>query len=49
MPLPLAGIDPVGTHRRAERRSPDPHFTVVGPPARWTAAHDAELVVLRRA
>ncbi|PIB08562.1 MULTISPECIES: alpha-galactosidase [Streptomyces] len=36
-------------YRHGEQRYSGSHLTAVGLPAQWTAEHDAELVVLRRA
>jgi Glycosyl hydrolase family 36 C-terminal domain len=47
--LPLAGIDPASVYRHGAQRYSGSHLTAVGLPVRWTAEHDAELVVLRRA
>jgi alpha-galactosidase len=47
--LPLAGIHPASVYRHGEQRYSGSHLTAVGLPVRWTAEHDAELVVLRRA
>ncbi|MFY1670569.1 alpha-galactosidase [Plantactinospora sp. WMMB334] len=47
--LPLAGLDPAAGYRHDTRRYSGSHLTTVGLPVRWTADHDAELVVLRRA
>ncbi len=46
---PLAGIDPASVYRHGAQRYSGSHLTAVGLPVRWTAEHDAELVVLRRA
>nr|WTB35034.1 GH36 C-terminal domain-containing protein [Streptomyces sp. NBC_00830] len=47
--LPLVSIDPASVYRHRERRYSGSHLTAVGLPVQWTAEHDAELVVLRRA
>lgn len=47
--LPLAGLDPTAEYRHGERRYSGSHLSAVGLPVQWTAEHDAELVVLRRA
>jgi alpha-galactosidase len=47
--LPLAGLDPTAEYRHGERRYSGSHLGAVGLPVQWTAGHDAELVVLRRA
>ncbi|MFD9000342.1 hypothetical protein ACFV0T_05050 [Streptomyces sp. NPDC059582] len=47
--MPLAGLDPAGVYRHGEQRYSGGHLTAVGLPVRWTAEHDAGLVVPRRA
>ncbi|MFG2361345.1 hypothetical protein ACGFY3_06795 [Streptomyces mirabilis] len=43
------GIDRASVHRHGEQRYSGSHLTTVGPPVQWTAEHDDELVVPRRA
>ncbi|HET6985836.1 MAG TPA: GH36 C-terminal domain-containing protein, partial [Kribbella sp.] len=46
--LPLAGVDPAGVYRHGDQRYSGSHLATVGLPMRWTAEHDAALVVLHR-
>ncbi|MEV4757188.1 alpha-galactosidase [Micromonospora sp. NPDC049559] len=46
--LPLRGLAPEGTYRHGEQVYSGAHLTSVGLPVRWSAEHDAELIVLTR-
>lgn len=47
--LPLRGLPPEARYRAGEQLYSGSHLTAVGLPVQWTATHDAEVVVLRRA
>jgi alpha-galactosidase len=46
--LPMRGLDAQASYRHGDHTYSGSHLTAVGLPVRWTADHDAELVVLRR-
>ncbi|MEO3747499.1 alpha-galactosidase [Plantactinospora sp. B5E13] len=46
--LPLAGLDPAAGYRHGDVHYSGSHLGAVGLPVRWSADHDAELVVLQR-
>jgi alpha-galactosidase len=44
----MRGLDALASYRHGDHIYSGSHLTAVGLPVRWTADHDAELVVLRR-
>ncbi|GAA4263269.1 alpha-galactosidase [Dactylosporangium darangshiense] len=46
--LPLRGLASQARYRAGEQQYSGSHLTAVGLPVQWTAAHDAEVVILHR-
>ncbi|MCG5440027.1 alpha-galactosidase [Micromonospora foliorum] len=46
--LPLRGLDPAARYAHGDRHYSGSHLATVGLPVRWSATHDADLIVLTR-